>query len=209
MKESLWTHDGEYEPLKDSKYRRLQRKPINTLTLDDIKYLYAVHWANSSKYSYVYNDAQEAIDKLINTDRENSYDLDMFDDCYNFLHSLKFPLTIYRATNRTEQDMGKIFGRSWTPNIDIYRDERSTFKKNSYIVACEIFPNVIDNANTIINYIYYTAKRTVGASKDDNIYGEYEITLKNNFKQDDLHNLRLVDKNGLVYYNRLGDNIKG
>lgn len=112
LKEGLWTHDGEYEPLKDSKYKRLQRKPIDTLTLDDIKYLYAVHWANSSRYSYVYNDAQEAIDKLIDTDRENSYDLDMFDDCYTFLHGLKFPLTIYRATNMTEQDSGKIFGRS-------------------------------------------------------------------------------------------------
>lgn len=124
-------------------------------------------------------------------------------DCYNYLSSLAFPLTIYRAirvsefsdTERTSNGElllnGKNNSRSWTTNISIYKNERSKFRRCRDIVACEINPGIIDNAQTISNYVYYTAK------PEYSLFGEYEITLKKNFRQTDLQNLRVIDKNSI------------
>ena len=201
--EDIWTRDGEYAPLRDSKYQRLQRKPINTLSLDEIKYLFAVNRAHYGMYTKQYNSIDELLQDMIDEDRENSFDLDMFEDCYNYLHSLSFPLMVYRALNRVEEESGKVFGRSWTTDFNIYKDKTSTFNKLDNLVAAEIDSNVIDNSATIVNYFYYTAKRKF--IDKDKIYGEYEISLKNNYKQSDLHNLRYVDKDKNFYIKRIYD----
>lgn len=201
--EDIWTRDGEYAPLRDSKYQRLQRKPINTLSLDEIKYLFAVNRAHYGMHTKQYNSIDELLQYMIDEDRENSFDLDMFEDCYNYLHGLSFPLTVYRALNSVEEESGKVFGRSWTTDFNIYKDKTSTFSKLDNLVATEIDSNVVDNSATIVNYFYYTAKRKF--IDKNKIYGEYEISLKNNYKQSDLHNLRYVDKDKNFYIKRIYD----
>ena len=40
--EDLWKDDDTYQPEKDSKYRALIKKPINTLTNEELEYIYVI-----------------------------------------------------------------------------------------------------------------------------------------------------------------------
>lgn len=200
IKEDFWDKSGQiYQPLKDSKYLRLQRKPINTLSLDEIKYLYVV---NRAGHSFIrYGSIEKAINGEINLDRENSWDSEIFEACYDYLHSLSFPLTIYRALRPDEVNKDGSFNisgskesRSWTTNINIYKDKLSSFRSLTNIVSAKINSNIIDNSATIVNYYFYTGQRNVRKSN----YGEYEISLKKNFKQTDLQDLHFIDKDKIT-----------
>lgn len=200
INEDIWDKSGEkYQPLKDSKYLKLQKKPINTLSLDDIKYLYVINRASSSFIRY--DSIEQAIEREIDSDRENSWDSEIFEECYKYLHSLKFPLTIYRAirTDEINEDgsfniSGSNNSRSWSTNINIYKDKLSSFKSLNNIVSAKINADIINNSATIVNYYFYTGSRNVRKSN----YGEYEITLKKNFKQNDLQNLHFIDKDSII-----------
>lgn len=198
--EDIWDKSGEvYQPLKDSKYLKLQKKPINTLSLDEIKYLYAINRAGSGFVRY--DSIEQAIEKEIDSDRENSWDSEIFEMCYGYLHSLNFPLTIYRAIRNNEINKDGSFNisgsndsRSWTTNINIYKDKSSSFGNLSNIVSAKIDSNIVDNSATIVNFYFYTGGRNVRKQN----YGEYEISLKKNFKQTDLHELQFIDKDTIV-----------
>lgn len=187
-----------YTPEKDSKYRRLLRKPINQLTYEEIKYIYVIHTCWYMQQVWQFNTIDDAYNRIIDKDVEKS-----LRECYEFVHNLSFPLTVYRALRRDEYKDGKfdISGKrsslSWSTNLEIYKNEKSIFKNTGDIVACKIDSNIIDTANTINNFIHYTA-----SDKTKQHYGEYEITLKDNFKPSDLHDLHWVDKDGNGYYNK-------
>lgn len=198
--EDIWDKSGEiYQLLKDSKYLKLQKKPINTLSLDEIKYLYAINRAGSSFVRY--DSVELAIKKEIDSDKENSWDSEIFDTCYDYLHSLNFPLTIYRAIRPDEINKdgsfnisGKNNSRSWSTNINIYKNKSSSFRNLNNIVSAKIDSNVINNSATIVNYYFYTGGRNVRKQN----YGEYEISLKKNFKQTDLHELQPINKDTIT-----------
>lgn len=200
LNEDIWDKSGQvYQPLRDSKYLKLQKKPINTLSLDEIKYLYAINRAGSSFIRY--DSIEQAIEKEIDSDRENSWDSDIFEMCYEYLHSLNFPLTIYRAIRTDEINKDGSFNisginnsRSWSTNINIYKDKSSSFRNLSNIVSAKIDSNIVDNSATIVNFYFYTGGRNVRKQN----YGEYEISLKKNFKQTDLHDLQFVDKDAIM-----------
>lgn len=162
LKEDIWDRLGEiYQPLKDSKYIRLQKKSINTLSLEKIKYLYVVNRASSSFIRY--DSVEQAFEKEIDLDSENSWDNEIFEQCYKYLHSLKFPLTIYRALRPDEVNKDGTFNisgsnnfRSWTTDINIYKDKLSSFRNLNKIVSAKITPDIIDNSATIVNYYFYT-----------------------------------------------------
>ena len=191
INEDIWNKEGTiYQPKQDSKYKRLIRKPINTLTQEEIKYIFTIHWcwylANVRRFDYIE-------DALENTD--DRFSEEYFKECYDFLHSLSFPLKVYRAIRDSEHSndgftiSGKNASYSWSTNINIYKDSTSKFRNCTKIVSCEIDSNVIDVANTINNFIFYTS------SHHDRGYGEYEITLKQHFPQSALKNLHWIDKN--------------
>ena len=188
----------EYEPQKDSKYKRLCQKPINALTLEEIVYLFAIH-----QCIYMREFQPSLEDTLTQVEEEHMEDLEK---CYDFVHSLKFPLTIYRTIREEEKDFnigGKQRSYSWTTNINIYKNERSMFRNAVNIIAGEIEPNIIDNANTISNFVYYTARPSYGK------FGEYEITLKKDFKSSDIANLRVVNKDDInERLNNINESIK-
>ena len=200
LNEDIWDKSGQvYQPLRDSKYLKLQKKPINTLSLDEIKYLYAINRAGSSFIRY--DSIEQAIEKEIDSDRENSWDSEIFEMCYEYLHSLNFPLTIYRAIRTDEINKDGSFNisginnsRSWSTNINIYKDKSSSFRNLSNIVSAKIDSNIVDNSATIVNFYFYTGGRNVRKQN----YGEYEISLKKNFKQTDLHDLQFVDKDAIM-----------
>lgn len=205
--EDIWKSNGEYAPKEDSKFKRLQRKPLNKLTVEEIKYLYIIDraWYMSDFPHETIDDAYKA---FIGEDELSKgwYD-SLFEDAYNYFSRLSFPLTIYRAvrvggyrdseipSEESSIEELKIGGnsRSWTTSINIYKKENSKFKKLTKIVAAEISYDMVDNAATISNYIFYTAESNVNPKYVS--YGEYEITLKNRFRVSDLHNLRFVNKN--------------
>ena len=186
----------EYKPRQDSKYKRLIKKPINTLTLDEITYIYLIHEA-----WYMQN-----VEWFDNTDNPklNSWVRDKkkeLEECYKWLHSLSFPLTVYRGIRvgnyksselNTDTDELNISGRqhshSWTTDINIYKNDKSKFRGLTDIYACEIDSDIVDVANTIDNFIHYSSERHKQG------YPEYEITLKDHFKMSDLHNLRKINK---------------
>lgn len=191
INEDIWNKAGTiYQPKQDSRYKRLIRKPINTLTQEEIKYIFTIHWcwylANVRRFDYIE-------DALENTD--DRFSEEYFKECYDFLHSLSFPLKVYRAIRDSEHSNdeftinGKNSSYSWSTNINIYKDATSKFRNCTKIVSCEIDSNVIDVANTINNFIFYTS------SHHDRGYGEYEITLKQHFPQSALKNLHWIDKN--------------
>lgn len=200
LNEDIWDKSGQiYQPLRDSKYLKLQKKPINTLSLDEIKYLYAINRAGSSFIRY--DSIEQAIEKEIDSDRENSWDSEIFEMCYEYLHSLNFPLTIYRAIRTDEINKDGSFNisgsnnsRSWSTNINIYKEKSSSFRNLSNIVSAKIDSNIVDNSATIVNFYFYTGGRNVRKQN----YGEYEISLKKNFKQTDLHDLQFVDKDAIM-----------
>ena len=195
--ETITKEEEIYSPRQDAKFKRLIKKPINTLTIDEIIYIFAIHQCWYMSQVYHYSDIDEAINEV-----KERWGND-FNECYEFLHSLSFPLTIYRAIRvgtykssekSTDSNVLNISGKqqsfSWTTNPKIYTDNRSKFKNAVDIVACEIDSTIIDSESTIANYMYYTNSNNIDSS-----YGEYEVTLRNNFKQSDLHDLRIVDKN--------------
>jgi hypothetical protein len=191
LNEDIWNKAGTiYQPKQDSRYKRLIRKPINTLTQEEIKYIFTIHWcwylANVRRFDYIE-------DALENTD--DRFREEYFNECYEFFHSLSFPLKVYRAIRDSEHSNdeftinGKNSSYSWSTNINIYKDDTSKFRNCTKIVSCEIDSNVIDVANTINNFIFYTS------SHHGRGYGEYEITLKQHFPQSALKNLHWIDKN--------------
>lgn len=191
----------EYNPKNDSKYKRLIKKPINELTLDEVKYIFAVKECIYMQQLKPYDTPEKAVEYY-----SNEYGKEL-EECYKFIHSLSFPLTIYRGIrvgnydsselNNITQELkisGKQQSRSWTTDINIYKNEKSKFKNITDIVACEIDSNIIDVPNTISNYVFYsTGKDELGRN-----YPENEISLKDNFKQSDLHNLRFVNKEDII-----------
>lgn len=193
INEDIWNKEGTvYQPKQDSRYKRLIRKPINTLTQEEIKYIFTIHWcwylANVRRFDYIE-------DALENTTERFSEEY--FKECYDFLHSLSFPLKVYRAIRDSEHSddgftiSGKNASYSWSTNINIYKDTTSKFRNCTKIVSCEIDSNVIDVANTINNFIFYTSSHHTRG------YGEYEITLKQYFSQGALKNLQWIDKNNI------------
>ena len=191
INEDKWNKAGTiYQPKQDSRYKSLIRKPINTLTQEEIKYIFTIHrcWylANVRRFDYIE-------DALENTD--DRFREEYFNECYEFFHSLSFPLKVYRAVRDSEYSNdeftinGKNSSYSWSTNINIYKDATSKFRNCTKIVSCEIDSNVIDVANTINNFIFYTS------SHHNRGYGEYEITLKQHFPQSALKNLHWIDKN--------------
>lgn len=200
-----------YKPENDNKYKRLCKKPINTLTEDEVIYIYAVRWTIYMAQIIPYQTPEEAIEDILKRKPDMKDDLK---ECYNFVHNLKFPLTIYRGIRVGEYKSselnpktntlilsGKQQSRSWTTDINIYKNPTSKFRDLTKIVACEIDSNTIDVADTIKTFIAYSAGGEYRAS-----YPENEITLKNNFKQSDLHNLRFINKDEIQEH--LGSNVE-
>lgn len=172
--------DYEYSPEKDILYKKLQNKPINSLSVDDVIYLFAIHYCIYMKQLAPFETSEQAVSDAI-----ESHDEELI-DCHNYISNLRFPLTIYRAVRQDELNKS-VSGQSWTTNIEIYKNDKSIFRGLSDIVACEINPGIIDNASTIDNYVHYTARPQYGR------FGEYEITLKKNFKTNELKNLREIE----------------
>ena len=183
----------EYDPKKDSFYKHLLKKPINKLTPYEVQYVYAISWGYYMADAMQYETVDELIAAVTKGKEEE------LDSCYKFVHGLSFPLRVYRAIRNNQYKnselvdgniniSGKNNSTSWTVEPAIYKDNSSLFKNANTIVTCQIEPNVIDNAHTIRNYVHYTARPQYG------MYGEYEITLKSNFKQSDLHNLEMLNK---------------
>ena len=192
----------EYKPEANSKYKRLCRKPINTLTEDEVIYIYAVRWTINMAQRIPYQTPEEAIEDIL---KRKPYMKNDLEECYEFVHQLSFPLTIYRGVrvgnfkyselNTDTNNLiisGKQQSYSWTTDINIYKNPTSKFRNLTQIVACEIDSNIIDVANTIFNFIHYSAGGEYRVS-----YPENEITLKDNFKQSDLHNLRFINKDDI------------
>ena len=175
----------DYAPRQDSKFKRLINKPINTLSLDEIKYIYAIHWAWYMHQAKQYDNIEEILDDIGYNDND-------FEICYDFLHNLQFPLKVYRAI-WDSQDIEDVYGKkhiSWTVDFDIYTNSKSKFKNCNKIISAIIDnPKIINNELTISNFMYYSVNPEYG------YYGEFEITLKSNYKQSDLKDLQYVDKN--------------
>lgn len=171
------------EPIKSSLCKRLNNKPINTLTLEDIVVLFAMYW---SDYMKEYYDG-DFIKQL-----ENAWDYheDDFKSCYDWVHSFTFPLTIYRAVTDSQELTQDISGKSraisWTTDFNLYSASNSLFKHVEHIYSAEIDASLISNINTIHNYVFYSSRPDYG------YYPEYEVTLKKRYKMSDLHNLTKI-----------------
>lgn len=181
--DSMW---AEYkQPIKSSLCKRLNNKPINTLTLEDIVVLYTMEDARYMQESYRADG--DFIKWLENAWEWHEED---FRSCYEWVHSLTFPLKIYRAvTNEQElaQDIsGKSRAWSWTIDPNLYTASNSIFKKCEHIYSAEIDANTISNIRTIRQYVFYSSRPSYGR------YPENEITLKERYKMSDLHNLTKI-----------------
>lgn len=173
------------EPIKSSLCKRLNNKPINTLTLEDMAVLYTM---GHTRYCYErYCTEGDFVKWLLDAWKWHEQD---FRSCYDWIHSFTFPLTIYRAvTNEQEltQDIsGKSGARSWTTDFNLYSASNSLFKNVEHVYSAEIDANVISNTDTISNYVHYSFEPQYG------YYPEYEVTLKKRYKMSDLHNLTKI-----------------
>lgn len=171
------------EPIKSSLYKRLNNKPINQLTLEDIAVLYTMWWVRYMWQSYDGDFVKWLADCWENHE-------DDFRSCYDWVHSFTFPLTIYRAVT-SEQELtqdisGKSRAWSWTTDSNLYSADNSIFKNVEHIYSAEIDANLISNADTISTYVHYSSKPQYGR------YPENEITLKKRYKMSDLHNLTKI-----------------
>lgn len=185
LDEGLYDKNGNYAPEKDSKFIRLNTKPINTLTLDEIVYIYAFHFAWYGKNARQFESEDEVIEYV------KERHLEDLEKCYEWLHSLKFPLKVYRALN-SKETIENVSGRSWTTNPNIYKAGNSIFKNVDNIVSGVISnSSVISNRDTISNFVHYTARPDYG------LYGEYEISFKKLYKPQMLSDLQYVNKNEL------------
>jgi len=59
----------EYKPTDDSKYKRLIKKPLNTLTADEVKYIYAIEWTRYMSEVTEYDSVEEILE-----DADDRYD---------------------------------------------------------------------------------------------------------------------------------------
>lgn len=171
----------EYKPTDDSKYKRLIKKPLNTLTVDEVKYIYAVETARYMQQVQQFDTIEDAIEYAM-----WRYDDEDIQECVDWLHTFSFPLTVYRAVyDRTELNniSGKNHDICWSTNPEIYTNENSSFSRCNKIVKAEINQNIINVPTTIERFLTYTGKRK------ERGFGEFEINLKPNFKQSDLMNL--------------------
>ena len=176
-----------YEPRTDSKFKRLIQKPINTLTTDEVAYIFAIHWMWYMYEAKWYDGVEDCLS-------DTEFDMNDFDECAEWLHSFDFPLTVYRALRKNE-NTDNINGLSWTVNPNIFKEINSIFRNCDKIVTAEIInPNIIDSELTISNFMFYTGSK--GRQSNYNFYGEYEITLKKRYKTSDLTNVEIFDKNG-------------
>ena len=175
--------DNFVQPIKSSLGRRLNNKPINQLTLEDIAVLFAMRWAK-----YMHRSYDGDFIRWVSNEWERHEDA--FRSCYDWVHTLTFPLTIYRAVTDeqelTQDISGKSGARSWTTDFNLYSASNSIFRKVEHVYSAEIDASAISNADTILNYVFYSAKPEYGR------YAESEISLKERFKMSDLHNLTKV-----------------
>lgn len=189
---------------------QLIKKPINTLTYEELEYIYVIFncWYLSKAVSF--NSYEDAYDRFITYEDEEHGIRTYLRECYDFIHNLKFPLIIYRAIRKDElinkqfNINGKNHSLSWTTTLDIYNNPKSKFKNCGDIVSCKIDSDIIDVPNTINNFIHYSA-----SNKTKNLFGEFEISLKSNYKQSDLQDLYWTDKDGNTYYDKIIENFKG
>jgi len=173
------------EPIKSSLCKRLNNKPINQLTLEDIAVLYTMYW--TWYMGERYSQDGDFIKWLADAWEWHEED---FRSCYDWVHTFTFPLTIYRAvTDKQEltQDIsGKSRAWSWTTDPNLYSADNSAFKNCKNVYSAEINANVISNIYTISNFVSYSSRPQYGR------YPECEITLKDRFKMSDLHNLTKI-----------------
>ena len=179
--DSMW---AEYkQPIKSSLCKRLNNKPINQLTLEDIVVLYTMYWTWYMSQSY----DGDFLNWLSNCWEDHEED---FRACYDWVHTFTFPLKIYRAvTNEQElsQDIsGKSRALSWTIDPNLYSADNSIFKNIEHIYSAEIDANIISNIDTIEHYVHYSSRPSYGR------YPENEVTLKERYKMSDLHNLTKI-----------------
>lgn len=171
------------EPIKSSLCRRLNNKPINQLTVEDIAVLYTMYWT-----WYMYQSYDGDFIRWLSDCWENHED--DFRACYNWVHTFTFPLTVYRAVTKDQelvQDFsGKTRAWSWTTDYHLYSADNSIFKNVEHIYSAEIDANIISNTDTIEHFVHYSSNPEYGR------YPESEVTLKKNFKMSDLHNLKKI-----------------
>lgn len=176
---------GYKQPIKSSLCKRLNAKPINQLTLEDIVVLFTMEDTRFMEEFYRYDgDFLKWLSKSWDAHEQD------LRSCYEWVHSLKFPLKIYRAVTDEQELAQDISGKSrawsWTTDPNLYTASNSIFKNVAHIYSAEIDYKVISNINTIRAYVFYSANPSYGR------YPEYEIALKNRFKMSDLHNLTKV-----------------
>ena len=173
------------EPIKSSLCKRLNNKPINQLTLEDIAVLYTMYWTwyRGERYSQD-GDFLKWLEECWNNHEED------FRSCYDWVHSFTFPLKIYRAVTDKQELSQDISGRarawSWTTDPNLYTADNSIFKRVGHIYSAEVDASAISNIDTVQHYVSYSARPEYGR------YPENEITLKKRFKMSDLHNLTKI-----------------
>lgn len=169
------------QPIKSSLCKRLNNKPINQLSFEDIAVLYTMHWTWYMGESYNGDFVQWLTECWENHE-------DDFRACYDWVHSFTFPLTIYRAVTKeqelTQDISGKSGAWSWTTDFNLYSASNSIFRNVEHIYSAEIAASVISNIDTINHFVHYSSRPSYGR------YPEYEVTLKKRFKMSDLHNLK-------------------
>lgn len=176
-----------------NKYQYLLRKPINKLSLDEMIYLYSMHFIKKDPYNDLCGYYEWNFEKYL--ERIKKCYLKEFTAAYDYFSKLKFPIKIYRAMYSSENIdniSGKKYSLSWTVDPKIYSDEKSKFKNCNRIVEAIITPDMVQNEWTIVNFITYTAKHFI--DPNNNNYGEYELTLKPRFKHEMLSNLKQFNK---------------
>lgn len=173
------------EPIKSSLCKRLNSKPINQMTIEDIAVLYTMYWTWYMGESY--RQDGDFIAWLTKAWEDHEDD---FRACYDWVHSFTFPLTIYRAVTKNQeltQDIsGKAHAWSWTTDPNLYTADNSAFKNCEHIYSAEVDASSISNIETIQHFVFYSSHPSYGR------YPENEVTLKKRFKMSDLHNLTKI-----------------
>ena len=178
---SIWSDFK--QPIKSSLCKRLNSKPINQLTLEDIAVLYTMYWTWYMSQSY----DGDFLKWLSNCWEDHEDD---FRSCYDWVHTFAFPLKIYRAVTNTQELTQDISGKSrawsWTTDPNLYSADNSIFKNVEHIYSAEIDSNIISNIDTIEHYVHYSSRPDYGR------YPENEVSLKKRYKMSDLHNLTQI-----------------
>ena len=105
----------------------------------------------------------------------------------DFINSIKFPLTIYRGLIIDSLDKLNVkqLGVNWTVDDELFFANNSAFKNVNYVLEAEVNEDQINWPETIHNFVYYSLRPQYG------MYPESEITLKSNYK---LNNLEILKK---------------